>query len=100
MGCTSCGDCCRYFLIPLPQDWRINVRHNRDDFRKWLELHHGAKVVDNDLRMNCYVPSVRVDTPCSWLTKDNKCKHYADRPDICKRFLCRDAAKGMPVVSG
>ncbi|MCL2647653.1 MAG: YkgJ family cysteine cluster protein [Phycisphaerales bacterium] len=24
--------------------------------------------------------------PCIWLTPDHRCRHYADRPEICRQF--------------
>src|SRR3954471_18429470 len=76
--CHHCtGKCCRYFTVPLetPRTW--------DDYDaiRWY-LAHG--------RTLAYVEKgswyLVVMTRCRYLTLDDRCRIYHDRPKICQDY--------------
>ena len=77
MTCKQCGDCCRSLSV------QVNSDH--DDFHRWLSYHGG------EVRDRFGKPHVRFDVPCSMLA-DGRCSVYAERPGICRDYLCPSAA--------
>jgi uncharacterized protein len=80
--CDYChGKCCRYFSLPIdtPETW--------DDFDsiRWY-LAHGQTIV--------YVEKgtwyLLVLTKCNYLTEDNRCGIYFNRPKICREYSTKD----------
>jgi Fe-S-cluster containining protein len=80
--CDFCtGKCCRYFSLP------IDTPHSWDDFDsiRWY-LAHGQTLV--------YVVKAQwyllVKTRCTYLTRDNRCGIYLNRPKICRQYSTKD----------
>ena len=80
--CDHCaGKCCRYFSLPIetPKGW--------DDYDaiRWY-LAHGQTLV--------YVEKgtwfLVVMTRCNYLTRDDRCSIYHDRPKICREYTTAD----------
>ena len=76
--CDSCtGLCCRYFSLPItnPTTW------DEYDSIRWY-LAHGQTVI--------YVEKgqwyLLVMTRCQYLTADNRCGIYLNRPKICREY--------------
>jgi len=64
--------CCKQFWIDL--------KEITPDLKKYFEL-HGCKVKGNRLT---------IPLRCKWLDKNNRCKHYKDRPGLCRIWYCKD----------
>jgi Fe-S-cluster containining protein len=80
--CDHCtGKCCRYFSLPIktPETWA-----DYDEVR-WF-LAHGQTVIYVD-EGNWYL---LVMTRCGYLTPENRCGIYADRPAICRTYTTDD----------
>jgi len=74
--CRDCGgDCCRSFPT-VGLTW--------EEFVRLREL--GASRLHFDLRGH---HMLLIDNGCEFL-RDGRCSIYADRPDICRRFFCRE----------
>lgn len=80
--CNHCtGKCCRYFSLPIdePTTW--------DDFDsiRWY-IAHGRTII--------YVEKgtwyLLVFSDCKYLTSDNRCRIYYDRPKICREYTTDD----------
>jgi uncharacterized protein len=76
--CDYCtGKCCRYFSLPIdnPTTW--------DDYDtiRWY-LAHGQTMVYVEKRQWYLL----VLTRCNYLTKDNRCGIYLNRPRICREY--------------
>jgi uncharacterized protein len=76
--CDFCtGKCCRYFSLPIdnPESW--------DDFDsiRWY-LAHGQTLVYVD-KEQWYL---LVMSRCNYLTSDNRCGIYLNRPKICREY--------------
>jgi uncharacterized protein len=76
--CEFCtGKCCRYFSLPIdtPTTW--------DDFDniRWY-LAHGQTVVYVD-KKTWYL---LVITRCKYLSDDNRCGIYLNRPKVCREY--------------
>jgi Fe-S-cluster containining protein len=76
--CDHCtGKCCRYFSLPIdtPTTW--------DDYDaiRWY-LAHGQTLVYVEKKTWYLV----VMTRCKYLTRDNRCGIYHDRPKICREY--------------
>jgi Fe-S-cluster containining protein len=76
--CDHCvGKCCRYFSLPIetPTTW-----DDYDSIRWYLE--HGGTIV--------YVEKgtwhLLVLSRCKFLTRDNRCGIYYNRPRICREY--------------
>ena len=75
--CNKCGDCCRGFHIPM--------KKYPEDVRKYLSYHENCEIVNYEGKEFLYIKN-----KCKFLTKDNLCEIYPDRPDICKRAYTED----------
>lgn len=76
--CDHCtGKCCRYFSLPIetPTTW-----NDYDDIRWYLA--HGQTVVYVD-EGTWYL---LVMTKCNYLTADNRCGIYLNRPKVCRTY--------------
>lgn len=76
--CDHCvGKCCRYFSLPIetPQTW--------DDYDaiRWY-LAHGRTLVYVDEG----VWHLLVMTRCKYLTREDRCRIYLHRPEICQEY--------------
>ena len=80
--CDFCtGKCCRYFSLP------IDTPHNWDDFDsiRWY-LAHGQTLV-YVVKQHWYL---LVKTRCQYLSSDNRCRIYFNRPKICREYTTDD----------
>lgn len=86
--CDHCvGKCCRYFSLPIdtPTTW--------DDYDaiRWY-LAHGQTLV--------YVEGdtwyLVVMTRCKYLTKEDRCQIYLNRPKICNEYTTEDCEYDDP----
>jgi Fe-S-cluster containining protein len=80
--CEFCtGKCCRYFCLPIdtPETW--------DDYDsiRWY-LAHGQTLVYVE-KKTWYL---LVFTRCKFLTRDNRCGIYLNRPKICREYSTDD----------
>lgn len=80
--CDYCtGKCCRYFSLPIdnPTTW--------DDYDsiRWY-LAHGQTLVYVD-KSQWYL---LVMTRCKYLTEDDRCGIYFNRPKICREYTTGD----------
>ena len=75
--CKKCGNCCKRFTLQV-----FSHCPEYDDIK-------------NDIRQYCSFP---LDTEkvfyvgegrCAWLSKENLCVNYADRPEVCRNFRCK-----------
>ncbi len=77
--CEKCtGLCCRYFALP------IETPEDKDDFDdiRWYLCHKNVTVFveDGDWYLN-------IKNKCRHLSdKDNRCKIYSKRPNICRGY--------------
>lgn len=77
--CERCGECCRWFYIPLRDEDVID-----DEFIQALVL--------KGLRLYAYEGKglVAINSPCRLLTEDGKCSVHDNKPDWCRRYYCSD----------
>lgn len=80
--CDHCtGKCCRYFSLPIetPTTW--------DDFDsiRWYLAHD--KTIIYVHKKTWYL---LVMTVCQYLTPDNRCGIYFDRPRVCREYTTDD----------
>ena len=76
--CDHCtGKCCRYFSLPIdtPSGW------NDFDSMRWYLAHDGTVIYVED--GSWYI---LILTPCKYLTADNRCGIYLNRPKICADY--------------
>ena len=76
--CDHCtGRCCRYFSLPIdnPTTW------NDYDSIRWY-LAHGQTLI----YVNKKQWYLLVMTKCSYLTSDNRCRIYLNRPKVCREY--------------
>jgi Fe-S-cluster containining protein len=76
--CDSCaGKCCRYFSLPIDEPKTL------DDFDsiRWY-LAHGQTMIYVD-KAQWYL---LVMTRCNYLSDDDRCKIYLNRPKICREY--------------
>jgi len=71
--CKQCGRCCRTFT-----DW---IMKPTEEMRKILEM-RGIKVRDIDDMTSAVIVETK---PCIYL-KNNKCKIYNSRPELCRTY--------------
>ena len=69
--CQKCGECCKQvtFGCPFP-----------DEFAEFMSAHYGKRV-DR--------VAIRVRHRCANLMEDNLCADYENRPEYCKKFICK-----------
>ena len=72
----KCGECCRTMRFELFDA----------DHEYWVRL-HGVKVVDVGNKRYAQFP-----IKCEKL-KGNLCSIYKDRPEMCRRFICKTLSK-------
>jgi len=79
LTCKNCdAKCCKYVAM------EIDTPEAKDDFEniRWYVSHKNIIVyVDNDNTWN-----IEFQTTCEHLGKDNKCKIYKKRPEICRQY--------------
>jgi Fe-S-cluster containining protein len=76
--CDYCtGRCCRYFSLPIdnPKSW------NDFDSIRWY-LAHGRTMIYVD-KGQWYL---LVMTRCRYLTEDDRCRIYLNRPRVCREY--------------
>lgn len=77
--CENCAAlCCKYIVLD------IDTPEELKDFEniKWYVVHKNTEVFVDDEG----VWNIRFLTKCDQLDKNNKCKIYQTRPEICKEF--------------
>lgn len=73
----NCGECCG--IVPIPT---IVWNKNKNKIQKFIKTIHASEV---------FVFPITEDLKCCFLSKENKCMIYDDRPDICKRYgICEE----------
>jgi Fe-S-cluster containining protein len=80
--CDFCtGKCCRYFSLPIdrPETW------DQFDAIRWY-LAHGRTMVYCD-KNQWYL---LVMSQCNYLTADNRCGIYFNRPSVCQTYSTSD----------
>jgi Fe-S-cluster containining protein len=89
--CKECnGKCCRYIVI------EIATPKSKEDLEelKWYIAHENVEVfVDKEGGWN-----VEFITPCKYLGKDNRCKIYKKRPDICREYSNKECEMNFNYV--
>jgi Fe-S-cluster containining protein len=80
--CDHCtGKCCRYFSLPIdtPRTW--------DDFdsMRWYLAHEHTLIYYE--KKSWYL---MVKTRCKYLTPENRCGIYVNRPRICREYSTAD----------
>lgn len=76
--CEKCvGLCCRYLALPIDTP---KTKGDFDDVR-WYLAHEGISVFveEGDWYIN-------IANRCKYLTKDNRCDIYEDRPRLCRGY--------------
>jgi uncharacterized protein len=76
--CEFCtGRCCRYFSLPIdnPTSW------NDYDSIRWYLAHKQTAIYVSDGQWY-----LLVYTRCNYLTADNRCGIYLNRPKICREY--------------
>ncbi len=76
--CPKCaGLCCRYVALPIDKP---STRGDYDDIR-WYLAHEGFSVFvdEGDWYVN-------IASKCKYLTEDNLCSIYENRPRICRDY--------------
>jgi len=74
--CSNCGECCGSHL-PM--------------------MEHEVTRIRRLIKKQKIKPTVRgagmvkvIDMRCPFLSNENKCRIYKDRPEICKAFICNE----------
>lgn len=77
--CQKCkGKCCRHIALEIDKP---TCKTDYDNIR-WYLLHKNVTVfIDHDNKWNLQFP-----TDCEYLTGDNRCKFYNDRPRVCSDY--------------
>ncbi len=78
--CETCGGrCCRYVVVQIDKPTR---KIDREEVR-WFLAHENVLVyIDHDEK----TWNVQFNTPCTHLTKSNRCRIYADRYKVCRDY--------------
>jgi len=80
MVCNNCANCCKFFAFEIS-----------GDNKKWIEdLASFVKFTRPDFMSIVEGNVLTFKAPCKFLVND-RCSIYADRPNICRNFLCRKA---------
>jgi len=80
--CSSCSAiCCRYIALPIDKP---QTAGDFDDIR-WYLAHEKVSVFVDD--GDWYISFT---SRCRYLTKDLRCRIYADRPRICRNYKTKD----------
>jgi len=76
--CVKCGArCCRYVTVKISPP---RLRADRDEHR-WLLMHENIEI-----RIEGRQWYLIVYTRCRNLTRTNRCRIYANRPDVCRDY--------------
>lgn len=77
--CDRCGECCRWFYIPLRDSDLADEEFIQALALKGLRLHaRGGEGL------------VAVNSPCRLLTEDGKCSVHWSKPDWCREYYCSE----------
>jgi len=85
MICNRCGKCCNTVILALHH---VPIAKDTQELNKWL-LCHGYETT-KIFNGKEDVLALKLDKKCSFLNKDNNCKIYDSRPQICKDFWCKE----------
>ena len=82
IDCLKCANCCRHYSprFKTPDIKRIS---------RLLKMKEG-EFIDTYLRLDSEGDYVVKKTPCPFLSEDNYCSIYEDRPSDCVRFPYTD----------
>lgn len=82
--CPERIDCCTTVR------WRISEDDYTDRrFRDWWMLHEGARIYEED---GAYY--IQWPMRCTKVSEDGlRCMDYENRPELCRRYVCRYMAK-------
>src|SRR5208337_2575374 len=75
--CQRCGKCC--VVLPMAPDLIIN---NRNKFQRKVIEEHPFETSPGHYMLSI----ITDDMNCVFLTKNNLCAIYEDRPEICRKF--------------
>ncbi len=79
MTCEKCGDCCLFTTV------RMKNNCFDDEYKVFLEKTRPNMFLftDNNRTMKIVAPCVHFDRTT------NLCKIYSERPEKCKKYVCR-----------
>lgn len=81
-NCKKCGNCCRKFEAVIDQENPVNAKAVAAIKKVFAE--GSMKMI-----LSRYEKiKIRIEGPCRYLTPENSCAIYKDRPEICKTFYC------------
>jgi Fe-S-cluster containining protein len=86
-SCSSCGRCCRLFLINLTQEEWLSGKY-KTQFKKF-DLNDDFSIIQN---YGGNLLSQKKDGSCIYL-KNNLCSIHEKRPQSCKEFFCESTLK-------
>ena len=78
-SCKLCGQCCRFIALPLPPDMS-------DDLKRWLSLHGCEFEFEFKFEKLKEFTWVKFPVVCQMLGKNNECRCYDIRPNVCRNF--------------
>lgn len=104
MTCAECGGkCCKGFGVPPEYELAMRItgvplalfQSVRElDPRRYFELHSGVTIsedgerftVDPETPFEKVRDYLFIESVCTMLTPDGRCRIYETRPDMCKNF--------------
>ncbi len=83
--CERCGECCKHVAVP------IDKPEDNDDYHNilWYLYHEKVQVFVDD-EDDWYI---EFSTRCSALDKNNRCRVYDKRPNICREYSPESCVK-------
>ncbi|MDD5672597.1 MAG: YkgJ family cysteine cluster protein [Chitinivibrionales bacterium] len=104
----SCGEvrdlcqalCCRRWSIPLTKEEYQSGRFTAEKICTADNSPCGG--ISDDCKQRLFRLKPGSDNACSYLSAENKCRIYEQRPQVCKKFSCADGwtigpIRGKPV---
>lgn len=89
--CKDCrAICCRYVALPIDEP---TTAGDFDDIRWYISHRKVSVFIDDGDWYICF------KSPCKFLTKDNRCSIYENRPRICRKYKttnCEFTGEGKP----
>lgn len=81
MSCKRCGTCCFPYTIAMAAD---------EDARKWF-TYHGLIIRDLDDKSMGIFGHVKCEMLVFNDDGTTSCAVYSNRPEICQKFMCKEA---------
>ena len=75
--CQRCGNCCK-----VPEAVYLNL----EDVKRLTRFHGGTRAVRRFITFHKGRWKLRKVQPCQYLSYNNQCRIYADRPLACQNF--------------